>query len=175
MEDKDELGRMKDEPSSFLSRRLLEAAQEQEGSGARVADEEDKGMVGPEDRRRWRLLADAGRANRHNGGRGGFGAFFIHFSPCLMEDTGNKKLPGPIHSGEIGLRSEGSGHAHARQRLIEKKVDSSLNLGRKISTFCFFISLSERETNAGESEFSSLPQPLIWRGSNITIESSLFL
>lgn len=47
---------------------------------------------------------------------------------------------------------------------LRSKLDSSLKVGKKISTGCSFIRASVREIRLGLRRYSKAPQPSIWRG-----------
>ena len=97
-----------------LVRRVAEPAQKQEATGTGVANKEDEGMVGTEDRLRWFWLIDAHIFRYSHRGGGSFRSLLIDLSPGFMEYVRNRKEPGAIDAGEIGFRSEGVRHSHLR-------------------------------------------------------------
>ena len=73
-----------------FSSRIGQASGEKQAAGAGVADQKDKGMVGPENRRRRGWLRNNGPGFHSNdSGGGGFGAFFSDLDPGFVKHAGN--------------------------------------------------------------------------------------
>ena len=77
----------------LLIRRIGLPAHEQDAVGAIVANQEDKGMVGAENRWRRRVRrANCHGPHGHGGGRRCFGSFLVDIDISLMDHRRNKEI-----------------------------------------------------------------------------------
>ena len=105
-------------PKNELDSRPDQAAQEQDGAGAGVADQEEEGVVGPEDHGR---LSDHRRSGNHDPrGCRGLRSFLVDLDERLVHDGRDRQLARARDSREIGRpRLERHGHPQLRERILQ--------------------------------------------------------
>ena len=101
--------------------RLHQAADEEDRSRTRIADQEDKRVIGAEDNR---LFGHAHGGGAHgdasSGGR--LGALLRYINERLVDDFRDRQRAFRVDAREIRLVGKARGHAHSRECLAQREL-----------------------------------------------------